>query len=269
MHPNAFLKSLWRAELRPEIFVAMSFETRYESRFLNIFQPAIEAIEVDGVKLKANRVDESKRGDSIITEIIDGIAHSQLVLADVSTIGRDAVDGKPYRNGNVLYEVGVALACRQSSEVLLVRDDYDKLLFDTSTIPHKTMNLTDAKAAKKILQELLIQRLKERDLLEDARLEMTASSLTPDEIILLKMFAHVSSDEAWYLKNYVNLQARSGISGLLRKQMATLAGQVDTDDPELEEGTPAYHWTAFGIRLAQVVKSGLPRLFHQKEVKRK
>jgi hypothetical protein len=35
-----------------------------------------------------------------------------------------------------MYEVGIALACRHSSEILLIKDDHDKRLFDTSTIPH-------------------------------------------------------------------------------------------------------------------------------------
>ena len=74
-------------------------------------------------------MDLSKTGDSILTDIVDGIAHSQLVPADVSTIGKDSVTGTPYRNGNVMYEVGIALACRHPSEVLLVRDDEDTFPF--------------------------------------------------------------------------------------------------------------------------------------------
>lgn len=70
----------------------------------------------------------------MLTDIMDGIAHSLMVLADVSTAGKDQNTGEPYRNGNVMYEVGLALACRQPAEVLLIRDDRDRFLFDVSTI---------------------------------------------------------------------------------------------------------------------------------------
>jgi hypothetical protein len=95
-----------------------------------VIAPGISGITYGTERLKPYRVDLSKSGDSILTDIVDGIAHSQLVLADVSTIGKDSVSGVPYRNGNVLYEVGIALACRHPSEVLLARDDEDKFLFD-------------------------------------------------------------------------------------------------------------------------------------------
>ena len=128
MHPNVFLKTFWRLKLEPVVFVAMSFDKRYDDRFANIITPAIESLDVGGVKLRPQRVDTSQTGDSILTEIMDGIAHSQLVLADLSTFGRDSVSGHSFRNGNVMYEVGLALACRHPSEVLLVRDDQERFL---------------------------------------------------------------------------------------------------------------------------------------------
>ena len=56
---------------------------------------------------------------SIITDILDGIAHSKLVLADISVATTGKWAGQ--RNGNVMYEVGLAHAVRQSTEVLLIR----------------------------------------------------------------------------------------------------------------------------------------------------
>ena len=91
MHPNAYLRSFWRAEVRPEIFVAMSFADVYQARFKNVIEPAIAAL--DPVKLSPKRVDLSKTGDSILTDIIDGIAHSAMVLAHVSIVGHDSKTG--------------------------------------------------------------------------------------------------------------------------------------------------------------------------------
>jgi hypothetical protein len=33
MHPQLYLKTFWRLELKPTIFVAMSFADRYKARF--------------------------------------------------------------------------------------------------------------------------------------------------------------------------------------------------------------------------------------------
>lgn len=122
---------------------------------------------------------------------MDGIAHSQLVLADVSTIGKDSVSGVPYRNGNVLYEVNIALACRHPSEVLLVRDDEDKFLFDVSSIPHMKIDFTNAAVAMNDLKEALQARFRERQLVYDARVELAVASLTNDEVTMLKSVATI------------------------------------------------------------------------------
>jgi hypothetical protein len=82
MHPHAFLKTFWRLELRPQVFVAMSFADAYAERFDKIIAPAIAAVPFGTVRLSPYRVDSSKSGDSILTDIVDGSAHSQLVLAD-------------------------------------------------------------------------------------------------------------------------------------------------------------------------------------------
>ncbi|MEP6932569.1 MAG: hypothetical protein ABI988_01295, partial [Nitrospirota bacterium] len=88
MHPQAFLKTFWRMEFRPQVFVAMSFAPQYQSRYDSVIAPAIDRVIHGTERLKPYRVDLSKSGDSILTDIVDGIAHSQLVLADVSTIGK-------------------------------------------------------------------------------------------------------------------------------------------------------------------------------------
>jgi hypothetical protein len=123
MHPNVFLRTLWRTEIIDQVFIVMSFAEKYKQRYENIIKPAIEDVPINGINLKAYRVDNSKTGDSILTDIANVIAHSRLVLADISVIHSDKELKTKFRNGNVMYEVGIALACRQTSDVLLIRDD--------------------------------------------------------------------------------------------------------------------------------------------------
>ena len=182
MHPNTYLKSFWRLNMLPQVFVAMSFDLEYQDRFHAVIAPAIRGLVVDGEILQPYRVDISKSGDSILTEISNGIAHSRLVLADISSMGKDSRSGHPYRNGNVLYEVGIALACRNPVDVLLVRDDHDPFLFDVSTVPHVTLDFTDTDRAVRLLSEQLQARIQEQNFVTDARIEIAFASLSPAEL---------------------------------------------------------------------------------------
>ena len=74
MQPNTFLRTFWQLDNRPQVFVAMSFDTRYQKRFEDVIVPAIESLSVNGEQLTACRVDLSRTGDSILTDINDGIA---------------------------------------------------------------------------------------------------------------------------------------------------------------------------------------------------
>ncbi len=262
MHPQLFLKTFWRMELKPQIFVAMSFDDKYESRFKEIIAPAIRSIKVDGVSLEPYRVDLSKTGDSILTEINDGIAHSQLVLADVSSsIGKDSITDQPYRNANVMYEVGLALACRQPTEVLLIRDDRDKFLFDVSTVPHITINFTNKDLAIKILKEELGARIKERNHINDARVQLALASLSNAESKKLKSVADYSPQTVWSpgggeasaeIFPFVMIERTLCFNGLLSKQLIKVVG-------EFSENQPAYQLTPLGQAVAKWIKVGLKK----------
>jgi hypothetical protein len=260
MHPNVFLKTFWRMDLRPQVFVAMSFDPQYQHRFDNVIAPAIKAIPIRNAHLEAYRVDTSKSGDSILTDIMEGIAHSQMVLADVSTVGYDSKTCKRYRNGNVMYEVGLALACRQSCDVLLIRDDNDKFLFDVSTVPHKWIDFTDIAAARQELQNELIHRLQEQTYLNDARIRMAVESLSTEEIMELKMMAKYSPTTIWGPKKFgtLNLLTMVSIPRLLEKGLIRLLGKFET-------GSPAYQTTPLGQVVVKIVESGLQKFQSDQE----
>jgi len=230
----------------------MSFSSQYQSRFKEIIEPAINQISVNGVKLEADRVDISKSGDSILTDIMEGIAHSQMILADVSTIGKDSVSGDSFRNGNVMYEVCLALASRHSSEVLLVRDDKDEFLFDVSTIPHKHINFIDKEQAINVLRDELIARLKERNHVNDARVHLALASLTNEEASALKHIAGLPEGNVFGRdpKGGIDFTGMVSIPRLLDKQLIRLAG-------EFSQGHTAYVLTPLGKVVANYVSSGL------------
>jgi hypothetical protein len=254
MHPNIFLKTFWRMELKPQVFVAMSFDQQNQYRYDKVIAPAINEIRINKVPLKAYRVDTSKSGDSILTDILEGIAHSQMVLADVSTVGKDSKTCEPYRNGNVMYEVGLALACRQSCDVLLIRDDKDKFLFDVSTVPHKWIDFTDIVAARQELQNELLHRLKEQTYFNDARVGMAVESLSVEEYKELKIMATNSPNTIWGPKDTgrVNFLRMNSIPRLLDKGLIRFLGEFET-------GSPAYTPTPLGQVVVKIVESRLQK----------
>jgi hypothetical protein len=132
MYPSHFFGLFPPFPREDNVFVAMSFASRFDQRWNEVIAPAIHRVLRNEVPLEPLRVDSRKVSDSILTEILDGISKSRLVLADITTVGK--LDGTPIRNGNVMYEVGIAHAVRLPEEVLLFRSDKDALLFDTSSV---------------------------------------------------------------------------------------------------------------------------------------
>lgn len=261
MHPNVFLKTFWRMDLKPQVFVAMSFAQQYKARYETIIAPAIESIAINNVRLKAYRVDTSKSGDSILTDIMEGVAHSQMVLADVSTIGKDAGTQQPYRNGNVMYEVGIALACRQPQEVLLIRDDNDNFLFDVSTIPHMTIDFNQVDGARERLKGELMARLREQQYVNDARVQLAIERLSAEELTALKTASEYPPKTVWGRKDTgsVDFSAMASTPRLLDKGLIQLAGRF-------VDGNPAYRLTPLGTVVAKLVQSGLREFNEDKPV---
>jgi hypothetical protein len=251
VHPNAFLKTYWRMELLPQVFVAMPFSDLHNARFHGVIEPAIGRLHVSGNPLKAFRVDNSKSGDSILTDIVDGVAHSQLVLADVSVIYRDPEAARAYRNANVLYEVGVALACRRPEEVLLIRDDRDeRFLFDVSTIPHVTIDFDNQSTAVDVLHNALLDRLQSQQYSLDARIVIAVAGLTNGELSLLSelLFDAKGMARGWNPGGSVLSVHEHASSRLLEKGIIEVAGVF-------EERFFGYVLTPLGRRVAELAQS--------------
>jgi len=258
MHPNAFLRQFWQMELRPQVFVAMKFGGIYDERYQKIFVPAISSIAIDRVALKPYRVDLSQSGDSILTDIMDGIAHARFILADISTIGKDSKTGIAYRSGNVMYEVGIALACRQSHDVLLVRDDVDAFLFDVSTIPHQTIDFTDVPKAVSLLHEELKKRLAQQTFMNDARIRIAIASLSLEELTIIKAWGALMVANPSYTlfgrgdPKTLDLLGATGIPRLLDKGILKIVGTFRT-------GQPAYSFTQLGVVFLKTALTTLPQ----------
>ncbi len=166
------------------VFVVMSFDKRFESRWENVIKPSIEKVLINETPLTPIRVDTSNISDSILTEILIGIGNSRLVFADLTTIG--VLDNRPIRNGNVMYEIGIAQATRLPEEVILFRSDNDPLPFDTATVRVNSYN-PDENIDESIDQVIntINSTVEEIDLKRHLAVEMSAKSLDHASWLLL------------------------------------------------------------------------------------
>ena len=154
----------------------MSFDPRFTHRWSEVIGPAIRNVQVNGKNLEPLRVDASRISESILTEILSGITNSRVVLADVTTLSH--LEGRPVRNGNVMYEVGIAHAVRLPEEVLLFRSDSDPLLFDVANVRvnHYAPD-EQPEEAKSLISDSIIAALRELDLRRHLAVRRAAESL--------------------------------------------------------------------------------------------
>ncbi len=215
------------------VFVAMSFETRFVSRWENVIAPAIRLIRNGDKKLEPIRVDTRNISDSILTEILIGIANSCLIFADITTIGE--LNGGPIRNGNVMYEVGLEQSVRLPEEVVLFCSDQDRLLFDTLNI--RVNNYapdTNPDEAISKVGETLEGALKELDLRKHMTVQKAAEGL---DVPCFEVLMEVSQDtglshsEMKTMRNVMGNSSRvAAISRLL--ELGALRTKYTTMTPE-------------------------------------
>lgn len=160
------------------VFVVMSFDERFNFRWDNVIAPGVKEC-----GLLPFRVDSKIVGDSILTEILTGISNSQLVFVDLSTLGG-------CRNGNVMYELGLAHAVRQPQEVLLFRSDSDKLLFDITQVRVNSYKPDEQpEKAKRQVSNAVKEAIREIDLTQSLSVSQLLESLSYWECVILMELA--------------------------------------------------------------------------------
>lgn len=249
MYPREYFDTYWRPDLRDEVFVAMPFSDDFEPVWKSVICPAIE--EDQPRNLAAHRVDATVLAGSVITEIMEGIARARLVLADISI----TPDGKwaGQRNGNVMYEVGLAHALRQATEVILIRSDRQPISFDVSGIKIYDYENDDLPDARSRLASLISDHLAQIEHFKSLKVEFAVASL--DSGCLELMWERGASPQ------FSDPQPK------FEAQKATLVPARMTTAKLLElgiiychyspsESSYAYRWTEFGYAVLR--KLGVP-----------
>jgi hypothetical protein len=175
MHPHTFFSTLFEESKRDEIFVIMSFSPEFEDRWLSVIEPFIR----EDLGLQPNRVDYNISGESIVHDILDGVAHARLILADVTSSQMTDSDGLvwPQRNGNVMWELGIAHVMRMPDEVIVVRSDNDPSIFDLTQFRAFTYDPRDRAGSRRMLMQIARDRLRAIEQAASDHVKRCASSL--------------------------------------------------------------------------------------------
>ena len=185
MYPQNYFSLFPPFPRNNDVFVAMSFDERFNSRWKNVIKPAFEE-QINGVSLNPYRVNVSNISASILIDILEGIRSSRLILGDITTIGK--IGGKPVCNGNVMYEIGIAHAIRLQEEVVLFSSDKYETKAGDKKIPFDLLQIRvndydpdgNPKEASKHLREIIIECLSKIDQNKSLAVKYAAERLDYD-----------------------------------------------------------------------------------------
>src|SRR5215207_7194635 len=118
MYPKTFFAK--ERAVRPgTCFIAMPFAREFDAVF-NCIKKTLKSEDMTSI-----RTDELLGGGHIIEDILEGIATSEIVVADVTG-----------RNPNVFYELGITHMCKEVDKVILLSQDVDAIPFDLRAFRH-------------------------------------------------------------------------------------------------------------------------------------
>jgi hypothetical protein len=189
MYPREYFALLPAFPRSLRVFVIMSFDSRFNARWETVIQPAIKALTLNGKPLEPFRTDATVIGDSILTTLLSEISTARMIFCDLSTVA--AIDGHPVRNGNVMYELGLAHSTRLAQEVVVFRSDDDPLLFDVSNVRVNHYDPDNRpEEAVKLIKEAMIVAANEVALVRSLAVERAADSLdAAAQLLLIEMSA--------------------------------------------------------------------------------
>lgn len=260
MFPRDFFLDYWNPTIRDQVFVAMPFAKDFDLVWTDAIQPA--AIKCG---LSAFRVDLRKTSDSILVDILDGVAHSRLIVVDLSPVSCSPVSrlrallsgesSRPqYPNGNVMYELGLAHATRQAEEVILVRNpSKNSLLFDVSGVRVHNYRSNDMAGSQAIFEALMRDAIATIDRTKALLVTKAVQAIAVDDIKLIRKFwPHVFT-----MFSQTPDDDMKGIPGSLSWATANLQKLGILHAMPQQSLTIALTWTEFGHAVVKALGPGI------------
>lgn len=231
MHPHAFYANLFSPMKREEVFVIMSFDSQFEDRWNNLYVPVIER----DLNLKASRVDYNISGDSTIHDILDGIAHSKFIIADITSVKMTDASGVcwPQRNANVMWELGIAHLMRLPDEVLILRSDCDESIFDLTQFRVFNIDPADVVESRRLIRNLIRERVQIIDKTKCDYVKQAVESLDPNSVNFLLNNVPFDGSEIALIPNMQNALSCTRLYdlGILKTSVVEVQYRADGRQP--------------------------------------
>ena len=249
MYPKIYIDLFRSFDRTPEVFVAMPYSSQFESRWKEIFVPAIVCCD-----LKPYRTKELFVSNSIPVDILDGIGRAKFLLFDISN------EEKNRPNSNVMYELGIAHAIRLPEEVIILRDEQSESSpFDIRHIRWNSFSTQKIEESRVKIEKLIKNAEKQIDLTKDLTVKNALSLLDLDMISFLDTVReYVSEGFDLYpfdpdRKGLYGLPHKNCSEGYLRKLARDLinlriikSADLISIQKKIYGVTPEYYFTEFG-----------------------
>ena len=241
MYPKVFFENFWKGSQGNHLFVCMPFHDDFNEKFQLIDRVA-SGLQFD----YAVRVKEDWIADDITSKILDGIANSKMLLFDLSDDPKSPCEYSRQPNGNVLYELGIAVAMREPEDILLIKEKSSSATpFDIKSL---TINEYDGALNDRWLTEKLKYTLENQEWYKSRRVEAAAKSIDSFGLkLMLSVYANRPKDKDHFNDEQMRLQPEAKLAILRLLDLGILWFATDKGGTEY-----AYHWTPFG---KEVMKS--------------
>ncbi|MFH1209626.1 MAG: hypothetical protein V1663_02455 [archaeon] len=234
MYPKHFFERFWEGSQENQLFVGIAFDDSVNQKF-RVINNAAKKI---GFK-KAFRVGLDTEANSINDVIFDGIAHSKMLLFDLS-------DDERYNgiNPNVIYELGIANVIRESFDIVLIRKISKgklKLPFDIQGL---NINFFNGNLTEKFIKKKVSDALKNQEWHKSKRVKAVSESI--DDLGLGLMIEIGRRPKGW---NHFNTLSFDSLKKLSVHRLMDLGILWFATGKKKNPQEYAYHWTPFGYEV--------------------
>lgn len=240
MYPKYFFERFWEGEQKNQIFVGTAFDSGVEERF-----SIIDSIAKELSFEKAFRVGLDSEANSINDNIFDAIANSKMLLFDLSDDNR-----KNHINHNVIYELGIAQAMREPSDIIIIRKETetkDKLPFDIQSI---NINFFKDKLAKDWLKPKLESAIKNQEWHKSKRVRVVAESIDENGLALMNEIGRRPKGYNHFNSSTFDYNKKASVLRLVDLEILKFACIIWKNNLGYEY---AYHWTSFGYEVMKYI----------------
>jgi hypothetical protein len=238
MYPKFFFERFWKGDQKNELFVCMPFHDSFDKKFKKTIIPCAKKVGLNS----AERVKENWEADSITDRIFDGIANSKLLLFDLSDDPKSPCQHSRHVNGNVLYELGIAMAIREPEDIILMKERSTTVIpFDISGI---NINFYDGELKNSWLTKVLEKSLTDQSWYKSKRVDAAAKSIDDIGLYIMCNIGCRPKGQNHFNTNGWKIEDKVSVLRLVDLGILMFASKIHSHGAE-----HAYHWTPFGYEV--------------------